>query len=332
MDVRWNNEASKHTSFCRHSFIGMHICAAQTIEQEVLTLPVAEKGTIIIEGHELTITNPNKPLWPEMGITKLMYLQKLIVLSPYLLTYCKNRYLTVIRYPHGVHDKSFYQKNAPEPVPSYVKTAILGDIRYVHLDNLAALIWLGNLASLEFHPSFEWIGTDRPAEWMIDIDPSLEVEPRIMEATSIVGQILDSLGIASIPKTSGATGVQIYIPIQNYSFEQLRSLGQFIGKYVTKTHPHLFTIERLKKDRGDKIYFDYLQHWAGKTLSAPYTPRARSGATVSTPLLWDEVHQNANPLDYNLLTIEQRLALHGDLIQRVQPQRLDEVLAFIHKS
>jgi len=165
---------------------------------------------------------------------------------------------------------------------------------------------------------------------VIDIDPSLEVEPRIMEAVAIIGDILDSLNIASIPKTSGATGVQIYIPIQpRYTFQQLRDLGQFIGKYVTEKHPQLFTIERLKKDRGDRIYFDYLQHWMGKTLSAPYTPRARAGATVSTPLLWEEVRQNVNALDYNLLTIESRLSRYGDLIELVPQQSLDHVFSFI---
>lgn len=294
-------------------------------------MPVAAKGTIYIEGQELTITNPNKPLWPEMGITKLIYLEKLVYLSPFLLPYCLNRYLTVIRYPHGIHDKSFYQKNAPEPRPDYVDTALHNEIQYIHLNSLPTLIWLGNLACLEFHPSFEWINTDQPAEWVIDIDPSLEVEPRIMEAVAIIGDILDSLHITSVPKTSGATGVQIYIPIQpRYTFQQLRKLGHFIGKYVTEKHPQLFTIERMKKDRGDKIYFDYLQHWMGKTLSAPYTPRARSGATVSTPLLWDEVRQNVNTLDYNLLTIESRLSHYGDLIAQVPQQSLDHVFSFIN--
>ena len=293
-------------------------------------MAVSEKGTVVIDGHEITITNPNKPLWPEMGVTKLMYLQKLIALSPYLLKYCRNRYLTVIRYPHGIHDKSFYQKNAPEPLPPFVHTAEANGINYVHLDSLATLIWLGNLAALEFHASFEWIDSIKPAEWIIDIDPSLEVEPRIMEAVAIVGEVLDSLRIASVPKTSGATGVQIFIPIRlGYTFEQLRQLGHFIGKYVTEKHPALFTLERLKKDRGDKIYFDYLQHWPGKTLSAPYTPRARTGATVSTPLLWEEVRDGANPLDYNLLTIEKRLMEKGDLIELIPAQSLDHVLSYI---
>ncbi|SEG69860.1 non-homologous end-joining DNA ligase [Paenibacillus sp. UNC499MF] len=288
------------------------------------------QGTIVVEGQELTITNPEKPLWPEAGITKLDFLQKLIELSPYLLRYCRDRHLTTIRFPHGIHDKSFYQKNTPEPVPDFVNLAPLDGIRYVNLDSLPTLIWLGNLACLEFHPSFHRIGETLPAEWLIDIDPSLEVEPRIMEAAHLIGEVLDSLHIQSVPKTSGATGVQIYVPIQHgYTFEQLRKIGYFIGSFVVKKYPKLFTIERLKKNRGDLIYFDYLQHWYGKTLSAPYTPRAKMPGTVSTPLLWEEVEQRCDPRDFTLHVIVDRIKRMGDLIEKVPPQNLDAVLSHL---
>lgn len=290
------------------------------------------KGTLIVEGRELTVTNPDKPLWPEKKITKAMYLQKLAELSPYLLTYCRDRYLTTIRFPHGWNDKSFYQKNAPEPTPDFVKTAMLESIRYVHLDSLPTLLWLGNLACLEFHPSFHRIGETLPVEWVIDIDPSVDPEPRIMEAAHIIGGILDGMNIRSVPKTSGATGVQIYVPIareRGYTFEQLRRIGQFVAAFAVQKYPKLFTVERLKKDRGTLIYIDYLQHWYGKTLSAPYTPRARKDATVSTPLTWEEVALRPDPRDFHLLNIMQRLQQKGDLIAQVPPQQLDHVLSFI---
>lgn len=291
-------------------------------------MAVTTKGTLLVEGHELTITNPNKLLWPEAGITKADYLAKLSELSPYLLRYCRNRHLTTIRFPNGYDQKSFYQKNAPDPVPDFVKLAPLDGINYVHLDSLPTLLWLGNLACLEFHPSFHLIGESLPAEWVIDIDPSLEEEPRIMEAAHIIGEVLDSLHIQSIAKTSGATGVQIYIPIQHgYTFEQLRKIGYFIASYVVKMYPNLFTIERFKKNRGDKIYIDYLQHWYGKTLSAPYTPRARKDASVSTPLLWKEVELRPSPREFNLHTVIDRLRKHGDLIETVPLQNLNAILA-----
>ncbi|OPH53158.1 DNA polymerase domain-containing protein [Paenibacillus ferrarius] len=290
-------------------------------------MPVSTKGTLNVEGHELTITNPSKLLWPEIGITKADYIAKLTELAPYLLRYCRDRHLTTIRFPNGYDQKSFYQKNAPNPVPDFVKLAPLDGIDYVNLDSLSTLLWLGNLASLEFHPSFHRIGETLPMEWLIDIDPTLEEEPRIMEAAHIIGEVLDSLRIQSIPKTSGATGVQIYIPIQHgYTFEQLRKIGYFIAAYVVKRYPNLFTIERFKKNRGDKIYIDYLQHWYGKTLSAPYTPRARKDAPVSTPLLWKEVELRPSPREFNLLTVLDRLRAYGDLIERVPPQNLDAIL------
>lgn len=290
-------------------------------------MPAAIKGTITINGVEITITNPDKLLWPECGITKRIYLQKLAALSPYLLRYCKDRLLTVIRYPHGISGMSFYQKNAPDPLPPFVQTAQHENINYIMLQGLPELIWLGNLAALEFHPSLHYAFSELPCEWMIDLDPSREVEPRIMEATAIVGAVLTSLGLSSVPKTSGATGVQIIIPIKaGVTFDGLRKIGHFVGRYVTEKHPSLFTLERLKKHRGDKIYFDYLQHYSGKTLAAPYTPRARPLATVSTPLLWEEVRQNVSPTNFHLLNIEERLHRMGDLIERVPPQPVEQLI------
>jgi bifunctional non-homologous end joining protein LigD len=293
-------------------------------------MPAAVKGSITVEGQEIVITNPDKPLWPEVGITKKIYLQKLAAISPYLLRYCRDRLLTVIRYPHGVPGMSFYQKNAPEPLPEFVRTFSHDSITYITLQGLPELLWLGNLAALEFHPSLHYVGSDLPCEWMIDLDPSREVEPRIMEATAIVGAVLKSLGLISIPKTSGATGVQIIVPITpGVTFDGLRTIGHFVGRFVTEKHPDLFTLERLKKHRGDKIYFDYLQHYGGKTLAAPYTPRARPLATVSTPLLWEEVERNVSVTDFHLLNIEERLQAVGDLIAKVPPQPVEEIISRI---
>lgn len=290
-------------------------------------MPRSIKGTITIEGEEVSVTNPDKLLWPEVGISKMIYLEKLTELSPYLLRYCHNRLLTTIRYPGGIHSKFFYQKNAPEPLPLYVKTILHENIRYVVMNNLPTLLWLGNLASIEFHPSLHFVGETLPCEWIIDLDPSIEDEPRIMEAALHVGEVLSSLGLSSVPKTSGATGVQIIVPVKyGVTFEQLRSIGHFVARYVTEKHPKLFTIERFKKDRGDKIYFDYLQHYAGKTLASPYTPRARVAASVSTPLTWEEVALDPHPAEFNLLNIGERLKVHGDLLQSVAPQSVELIL------
>ncbi|MBA9085445.1 bifunctional non-homologous end joining protein LigD [Fontibacillus solani] len=296
-------------------------------------MPKNVKGTITVEGEDVTVSNPDRLLWPEAGITKMMYLQKLAELSPYLLRYCNNRLLTTIRYPGGIHKDFFYQKNAPEPLPSYVQTVVHDNIRYVVMNQLPTLLWLGNLAAIEFHPSLHFVGEELPCEWMIDLDPSVDDEPRIMEAANYVGEVLSSLGLLSIPKTSGATGIQIIIPIEyGVTFDELRTIGHFVARYVTEKYPGLFTIERLKKDRGNKIYFDYLQHYSGKTLAAPYTPRARKAASVSTPLSWEEVRRNPHPSQFNLLNIIERLQFTGDLLQQIPPQSLEQILAHLQKG
>lgn len=297
-------------------------------------MSASAKGTIIIDGEKITISNPNKVLWPEPRITKAMYLEKLAMLAPYLLHHCSGRYMTTIRWPDGIAGESFYQKNCPEPAPSFVHTAQQGDIRYVLLDSLPTLLWLGNLACLEFHMSFDRIGEAvYPTEWIIDLDPSLEEEPRIMEAAVIVGDLLRSIGVESMLKTSGATGVQLIIPSTgDVTFDELRVMGRFIGTYLTQAYPQLFTIERMKADRGDCIYVDYLQHYPGKTIAAPYSPRARKGATLSTPLTWEEARSGARIADYNLLTIGDRLSQHGDLLMRIKPQQLQPIYHFVRNN
>ncbi|WP_219833953.1 non-homologous end-joining DNA ligase [Paenibacillus sp. R14(2021)] len=291
----------------------------------------AVKGTILIEGHELTVTNPEKLLWPEMGITKAIFLQRLAALSPWLLKHCQDRLLTTIRFPDGVTGKSFYQKNCPSPAPPFVETVTREAISYVKLASLPVLLWLGNLACLEYHASFDRVSDPpHPTEWVLDLDPSLEEEPRIMEAALIAGDLLRSLGIPSTPKTSGATGVQLIVPlVQELTFDELRRIGEFVGTYLADKHPKLFTVERLKKHRGDLIYVDYLQHYQGKTIIAPYSPRARARASVSTPLHWDEVRRGAAITDYHLLNIEARLQREGDLLDLVPPQSLRSILTFI---
>ncbi len=289
---------------------------------------MAQQRTIVKLGDfEIAISHPDKLIWPEAGITKLIYVQILAELSQYLLPYTSGRYLTTIRFPEGIHGTSFYQKNCPGPTPDYVRIAQEGSIRYVVMDSLPTLLWMGSLYSLEFHVSCDEIDNPLPGTWMLDIDPTLEVEPRLMEATALVGQQLRSLGLSAVPKTSGATGVQIVMPIERGpNFDDLRRFGKFISEYLVTQHPKLFTVERMKKDRGDLIYLDYLQHYAGKTLPAPYSPRARPGATVSTPLTWEEVNLNVKPTDFHLHNIRERIRNLGDLLHSAPRQNLKPIL------
>ncbi|MFC5531556.1 non-homologous end-joining DNA ligase [Cohnella yongneupensis] len=282
---------------------------------------------------ELFISHPDKLIWPDVGLTKLGYVERLARIGPFLLPYATGRYLTTIRYPEGIHGTSFYQKNCPEPKPDFIRTAQDGSIRYVVLDSIPALLWLGSLYSLEFHVSSDEIDKPLPSAWMLDIDPSLDVEPRLMEATALVGELLSSLGLSAVPKTSGATGVQIVMPIERGpSFDDLRRFGKFVSEYLTAKHPKLFTVERMKKDRGNLIYLDYIQYYAGRTLPAAYSPRARPGATVSTPISWEEVGRDVKPTDYHLLNIGDRLLAQGDLLATAPKQRLAPIISGLPKQ
>ncbi|WP_019120517.1 non-homologous end-joining DNA ligase [Brevibacillus massiliensis] len=300
-------------------------------------MPAAtQEHVLTIEGKTLTISNPDKPLWPEAGVTKLAYLQYLLAVAPVMLRYTKNRLLTVIRYPHGIHDKHFYQKNVPDYAPEWIATAVWEKTRYPLLNDLPTLIWMANQAALEWHVSFHFVGDEIPTELVFDLDPSTpEFEPAV-EAALRVKEVLDELQLASYVKTSGASGLQIYIPIKRrYRFEQTRQVGKFVATYLTEKFPQFLTVERLVKNRGTKLYIDYLQHWRGKTLAAPYSTRAKPQATVSTPLTWQEV-PHIHPTHFTVHNVPDRLQQKGDLFAPLLDEdnraSLDSILGFLSKK
>ncbi|HJV46404.1 MAG TPA: non-homologous end-joining DNA ligase [Bacillota bacterium] len=289
-----------------------------------------------IEGKVVHITNPKKALWPELEIHKLDYIRYLIEMAPYILPYTTNRLLTTIRFPNGIHGKSFYQKNVPEHAPEWLQVYSYRDTNYIVASNLPTLVWLGNQASLELHVTFNLINQpSQPTELVFDLDPTdVEDYSLVLETSCRIKEILDSLGLYSQPKTSGATGIQIYLPIATrYSYEETRQLNKFIAQYIEGKYPHLVTLERLVKNRGTKLYFDYLQHWEGKTLPAPYSARARTAASVSAPVTWEEVYQGFHPTDFTLRNMKERIDKMGDLFSTIttekKEQSLDELLNFI---
>ncbi|MFD2670836.1 non-homologous end-joining DNA ligase [Marinicrinis sediminis] len=293
-------------------------------------MAVKDAYLLTVESQEITLTHPHKRLWEEPVITKLDYVHYLAALVPYLLKHTGERCLTTIRYPQGISGKSFYQKNCPEHAPPFIHTHTQDNLNYIVPTSRADFIWMANLACLEFHPALHRIHDPLPDYWVMDIDPTHERGPDVCEATCLVGEALAGMHIQSVAKTSGATGFQILVPlVKGPTFEQLRALGKFISQYLVETYPHLFTIERLIKDRGNKIYLDYLQHWHGKTLAAPYTPRARPGAPVSAPVSWEEAANGVQAADFHLLNMAERLQQKGDLIEKVPPQNLHDQLQYL---
>lgn len=289
-----------------------------------------------VDQRDIHITNPDKVMWPEAGVTKWEYIQYLILISPYLLPYTENRLLTTIRYPDGIHGKSFYQKNIPSYAPQWLPTYTWRDNRYILLNDRASLVWVANQASLELHVSFHlYRNEDIPTEIVFDLDPmDLDDFTHVCEVALYLKEILDSLGLQSVAKTSGASGLQVYVPIApGYTFEQTRRISSFIARYLSEKHPQLITLERMVKKRGKKLYFDYLQHWKGKTLPAPYSVRARPQASVSAPVTWKEVETGFHPSEFTMERMIQRVREKGDLFKMIttekQNQPIEQILAFI---
>ena len=289
-----------------------------------------KKYALEVEGRTIDVSNPEKLLWPEAGITKEGYISSMLELAPYILTYAEGRLLTTIRYPDGIHGQSFYQKECPEYAPEWVNTALSGDIRYILLDSLPTLIWLVTQAALEFHVTFNTVDReDDPTYLVFDLDPSKgQTFDEVIEVGLIVHETLDALSIKSFAKTSGATGLQVYIPVKSrYDYATGRQINEFFARYFTQKYPKLITIERIVKNRGKKLYFDYLQMWYAKTIAAAYAPRANANASISMPIDWSDL-RSIKPGDFTLLNSAKLLAKNGDRFKGLfeVDQNLDSIL------
>ena len=300
----------------------------------------ADIGTLVIEGKKLRLSNPEKLLWPEAGIRKADYLARMIELSPYLLPHAENRLLTTIRYPDGIHGESFFSKNLPDYAPDWISRHTWNDIEYARLDSIPTLTWFVSMAALEFHTSFNvYDKEDYPTSIVFDLDPSEgQSFEDVVEIALLVKETLDSLAITGYIKTSGASGMQLYIPTGGkYDYETARKINEFFGSYFAQKYPQKITIERMVEKRGTKLYFDYLQMWQGKTITMVYSPRARESAAISMPVTWDEVRKGIQPGDFTLNNALERLQTTGDLFKPLltakEPEKsLESVAEQILKS
>jgi len=294
----------------------------------------------LVAEYPVEITHPDKFLWPEAeaNVTKAAYIQYLIEVSPWLLAHLRDRPLTLIRYPDGIHGHSFYQKNSPSHAPEWVrKVPIWSDerkdvIHYVIADSLATLIWLGNQACVEFHVGFTT--ATRPGEpdsIAFDLDPTVPGFEPVREVAAELHRLLERLNLPHIPKTSGATGLQVFIPLETgHTFEQTKVFTKAVAVYLQHQLPNLVTLERLTKNRGRKVYIDYPQHGVSRTLIAPYSCRATKQATVSTPLLWSELEAGALPEHFTISTVPGRLQRQGDCMSaKRSPALLQEIIQFL---
>jgi bifunctional non-homologous end joining protein LigD len=265
--------------------------------------------------NNLEITHPDKPLWKNFNIQKADFVNYLREVSSYMLPFLKDRLLTVIRFPHGMDGEAFYQKNCPEYAPSFVQTYEDDGIHYLVCNQLKTLIWLGNQLAIEFHIPFQTIKNNRPSEIVFDLDPpSIDAFPLAIKAALLIKEVLDQLKMIGFVKTSGNKGLQIYIPLPEnvYSYDDTRLFTSFMAEYLVTKDPDSFTIERMKKNRGNRLYVDYVQHSEGKTIIAPYSMRGNKHAGVATPLYWEEINNELKPEMFNMQFVLNRIKMHID--------------------
>lgn len=310
------------------------------MQKTKITIPPISKATADKAGAaELTIgrvkvkiTNRDKLYWPKDGITKGMMIDYYQTMADFILPYLKDRPESLKRNPNGILDKGFYHKDAGEDAPEFVKSIPLysdsakKDIDYIICNNKATLAYLNNLGCIELNPwNSTTISLDKPDYMIIDIDPSPKNSfDQVIETAITFKQLLDKAGAESFCKTSGATGLHIYVPVgQKYLYEQVRGFAEIICKMVHEQLPKFTSVERNLKKRGNKIYLDYLQNSRGQTIAAAYSVRPNPGATVSTPLLWKEVKPGLHPSAFTIKTVPARVKKMKDIFKPVLGKGVD---------
>jgi bifunctional non-homologous end joining protein LigD len=272
------------------------------------------------------LSNLNKVFWPDEGLTKGDLIAYFDAVAPSLLPVLRTRPLTVIRFPDGINGMSFYQKDTPKYAPAWVKTISLRaesakrEVRYTLCNDRRTLRWLANQACIELHPWLSRINRlERPDHLVFDLDPPQDAFDRSVQVALALKEVLDEIGLEGLPKTSGGKGVHVYVPLQRrYDYPVVRSAALLIGRRVEEWMPDEATTEfRIAKRRG-RVFLDPGRNAPGAHVVAPYSPRARPGATVSFPVPWSELDR-VKPGDFTIQNVPALLAKE-DLWKKLLPR------------
>lgn len=284
-----------------------------------------------IEGRVLALSNLDKMMWPEENITKAHLIKYYLDLAPVLLPYIRNRPLVMKRYPDGIEGDFFYQKECPDYAPDWVETYSVRHTRkvinYIVCNDTPTLAWMAGQGCLEIHAWLSRVDEiDCPDLAVFDLDPAEGVPFRaVKQVALIVRVVLEQFGITGFPKTSGSSGMHVFIPLEaDYSFPRVTAAMKYLAELILQAYPDLVTVERSKAKRKGKVYLDYLQNGRGKTMAFPYSLRPLPGAPVSTPLTWHEVeYKDFDHGCYNMQNISRRISRDGDPYANIFQARQD---------
>ena len=336
--------------------------------EDVLKQLTSPKNNLIIEveGHKIALSNLDKELWPGASggrpFTKRDLITYLARVSFWLLPHLKDRPLSLSRYPNGIYGQHFFQKHY-KPVPDFVDTVLLTangipDQDYLVCNNLATLLWLGQIADIELHTWFSRVkpGTDFKADsnadgkadyyanypdfLVFDLDPYIYsgkeaagAEPELnrtafsqtCQLALKIKETMDKLSFPTFVKTSGRTGLHVFVPIlRQLDFHGTHAAAETLSRFLQQQYPALITLDWAVEKRAGKIFLDYNQNARGKTLASIYSPRPSPEASVSIPLRWDELGK-VYPTDFTMMTVPERLAEAGDLWANILEAKIDLV-------
>jgi bifunctional non-homologous end joining protein LigD len=310
-----------------------HDLALQPIkntERKTLLNPTEDTQVKKVCGHELKFNHVTKLYWPEEKITKGQMLNYYYKVGAYMMPYLKDRPMSLNRFPGGIHGPSFYQKNVTDKAPEWAETFNHvtdegKETNYLVGTDEASLLWMASLGCIEINPWFSRAQTpDNPDYCVIDLDPDKHTYDQVVQAALETKKILDAIAVPSYPKTSGSTGMHIYIPLEaKYTYQQSQLFANFIVKLVHKEIPDFTSLERSIAARNGKMYLDFLQNRPGATIAGPYSLRPKPGATVSMPLSWDEVKPGLTIQHFNINNAMDRLKETGDLFKGVLGEGID---------
>lgn len=300
-------------------------------EKKTLLNPKDETQVRVICKRDLKFTNLGKLYWPEDNFSKRDMLNYYYRVAEYILPYLLDRPLSLNRFPNGIKGKAFYQKDVRGKTPEWVDktypyTSSDGEVKeYLVGSDEAYLLWVASLGCIEMNPWFSRIQrTDMPDYCVLDLDPDKQSFDQVTEVALYARELLENIGVRSYVKTSGSTGLHIFIPLgAKYTYEQSQMFARLIVTHIQAQFPDMTTLERTVAKRGGRMYLDFLQNRPGATIACAYSLRPKPGVPVSTPLEWSELKPGIRITDYNAMNIFDRLKDKGDIFIGVMGEGAD---------
>lgn len=279
------------------------------------------KGDLIlsVDGETVSLTSLDRIYWPDEKITKFELLCYYIEVSPYLLPYLKERPAILQRWPRGINAPMFFQQDL-ESAPRFVKTVTLTNQEGRELDygvytNIASLLHFVTLGTIEQHPWHSTIKKLSKPDWIaLDLDPKKAPWDNVLEVALTTKKVCDEVGLRAFPKTSGSSGIHIYLPLKPVNeYDKVADFARLLAGEIARRVPTIATVERsLAKRKHDQVYVDWMQNARGKSLASVYTTRAKPKATVSMPLSWKQIEKGVKITDFTLKNAVGFLRKSGD--------------------